>query len=62
MSKEKVQKLQKYVDEMKSKLSGEVPPKHQHAPESYRNFLTKEINMASKKLEALKLAATEGKK
>lgn len=52
---EKIVSLTKYVDDMKSKLSGPVPEKHRSDNgTAYRAFLEREIKMHSKKIEDLR--------
>lgn len=63
MNKEQIPSLSKYVESLKSKLSDtDVPVKHKHRPEAYRDFLQRELKKASTKLEALKLLASESKR
>ena len=57
MSKEKVQKLTKYVSDLNNRLSSTtLPAKQVNRPDSYKQFLQKEIKMASVKLESLKMS------
>lgn len=53
---EKITKLTKYVDDLKTKLnSGMFGSRHEQAPEVYRAWLVREIDQHSKKIEALRL-------
>ncbi len=64
MSKEKIQSLTKYVNDLKSKLSDKIlPEKQKNRPAQYKQFLEREIAGASATLDALKMtAAPEAKK
>ena len=55
-NKEKAISLAKYVDNLKGKLTSPTPAKHVGHPESYRNFLTREIAAATAQIEAFKTA------
>ncbi len=52
--KEKIVKLQKYVQDLKYRLADPVPAKHTNHPHSYRQFLEREIATAQAKIEQLK--------
>ena len=54
MSKEKLEKLIKYSQDVKSKLESETPKKHVGHPVEYRAFLERELKMVNKKIAALK--------
>ena len=57
MSKEKVQKLTKYVNDLNNRLSNTtLPAKQVNRPDSYKQFLQNEIKAASAKLETLKMS------
>jgi hypothetical protein len=62
MSKEKVANLTKYVSDLKNKSTSTTPTKHKGRESSYKQFLEREISMASKKLEELKMNDTGTKK
>lgn len=62
MSTEKLSSLTKYANEIKSKLSSEIPPKHKNRVEAYLNYLKRELAAVTTKLDALKLSSSEGKK
>ncbi len=55
MTKEKIQSLTKYAEEMKNKLEGEVPAKRAHAPVEYKAFLARELRLTLAKLDEAKL-------
>jgi hypothetical protein len=61
MNNEKLITLSKYLEDLKNRLSGAVPPKHANHPETYKNFLRNEISAANKKLEEIKLSAAGSK-
>lgn len=51
-------KLTKYVNDMKSKLSDAAPPKHAGKSDNglaYKNFLKREITMHQKQIDDLKM-------
>lgn len=61
--KEKIIKLTKYVEDMKSRLGSDTPAKHASHPQAYKQFLEREIVAATRKIESLKLSgASEGKR
>ncbi len=51
MTKDKKISLQKYVLDLTNKLSAPTPAKHKDHPETYKNFLRREISIVSKQLE-----------
>lgn len=56
MSKEALQKLVKYQGELKNKMdSKDLPAKHVNREASYRQFLAREFEAVSKKVEFLKM-------
>lgn len=55
MTSDKLQSLTKYVSDMKSKLSSPTPDKWKHSPDSYRQFLEREIKFAEKKIDDSKM-------
>lgn len=55
MTKEKKASLTKYVQELTNKLETAVPSKHKGHPESYKQFLQREITIVKAQLEAAKL-------
>lgn len=57
MTKEKIVSLTKYLNEMKNKLDSSIPEKWAHSPESYKNFLQREVRLTAKKLDDAKLTA-----
>ncbi len=59
MSKEKLKGLQKYSEDLKNKLGFPTPAKHQNSPETYRQFLNRELDSVSKKIEYLKSVQTK---
>lgn len=57
MSKEKLIKLTKYSDSIKSKLAEKVlPEKQKNRPEQYRQFLERELAMVTSKMDVLKMS------
>lgn len=57
MRKEKAVSLEKYLSSAVAKLASAVPKKHEGHPETYKNFLKKEIFAVQKQLEEHKLEA-----
>lgn len=58
MSKEKIQSLTKYANDVKSKLSESiVPPKQRGREAQYRDFLQKELTATTAKIDSLKMTA-----
>ncbi len=55
MNKEKKEKLVKYQQVLRNRLSDPVPPKHQGHPEQLKNYLTRELKIVSDQLEAERL-------
>jgi len=54
-SQDKVNRLQKYVDDLKQKLNGGMfGAKHAKAPEVYAAWLKREIDQHTKKIDRLK--------
>lgn len=53
---DKLAKLNKYVADLKSKLADPTPAKHASHPQTYKQFLTREIEMHQKKIDDLKLS------
>lgn len=63
MSKEKLQKLNKYAEGLKSKLSDRtLPEKHKNRPEQYKQFLERELSTVNSKIEAMKISGVPDKK
>lgn len=56
MSKEKLNSLSKYEQELKNKLASAVPPKHRTRAAPYVEFLERELKKTSKKIEELRLS------
>lgn len=56
MTKEKVKQLNKYLSDLKSRLSSTtIPEKHKHRVESYKRYLNNEIATVTSQLEREKL-------
>lgn len=53
---ERIQRLNKYVEQMKNKLVADVSTKHQSNPEAIRSWVRREIVKAEKTIESLKLS------
>lgn len=52
---DKATALTKYASELKNKLESPVPSKHVARPEAYKQFLQRELETVSKKLDSMKL-------
>lgn len=59
MTKEKVVSLNKYVQDIKNRLTSPVPPKHSGHPDTYKRFLENELKSVISRLEAAKLEGTK---
>jgi hypothetical protein len=58
MSKEKIQSLTKYANDLKSKLSEKnIPEKQKNRPAQYKQFLEKELTATTVKIDSLKMTA-----
>lgn len=55
LSKEKIVSLTKHLVATQDKLSAQIPDKHKDHPESYKQFLLREIESTKTKLDAAKL-------
>lgn len=55
MTKEKIQSLNKYAEQLKSRLTDPLPIKHSNRLEAYRQHLKRELDDVSKKLAEAKL-------
>lgn len=63
MSKEKLMKLTKYAEDVKSKLSSTtLSEKQKNRPVQYKQFLERELSAVSKQIEALKMSGATDKK
>lgn len=51
MSKEKAKSLMKYAESIKQKLASPTPGKWQHSPESYKQYLERELKLVNKTLD-----------
>lgn len=56
MTKEKLQSLQKYSDDIRAKLKSAVPSKHVNRQEEYKAFLTRELRLVEAKIHEEKQA------
>lgn len=64
MGSDKIARLTKYADDMTRRLQGQVPEKHNGSDQSrnaYKTFLMREIRLATKEVETLKLNAPSKK-
>jgi hypothetical protein len=61
MTKEKYASLTKYVNDLKNKLTSELPAKHKNRKQQYHNFLNKEIAFTTSQLQQAALDAPKGK-
>lgn len=61
MTKEKKESLTKYAQELKNKLTSPVPTKHVNNPHTYKQFLTRELEIVTVALNKEKLEAVAGK-
>jgi len=57
MSKESLIKAQKYADDIKNRLQSSTPEKHRDSPQTYKLFLTRELEAVTRKIESLKLVS-----
>ena len=55
MTKEKKEKLVKYLNGLKSRLEDGIPNKHKDHPETFLAFLKREIRVVEAQLEAARL-------
>jgi len=63
MSKEKIQSLTKYVNDLKAKQTSTLSEKQKNRPAQYKQFLEREISAAQAKIDAMKMSgAPEAKK
>jgi hypothetical protein len=63
MSKEKIQSLTKYVNDLKAKQSSPLSEKQKNRPAQYKQFLEREIASTQAKIDAMKMSgAPEAKK
>jgi hypothetical protein len=58
MTKEKLVSLNRYLDDLTNKLNSLVPAKHAKHPDTYKQFLSREIEAVKAKLERAKLEGT----
>lgn len=56
MNKEKLGRLVKYAEDLKAKLSSPLPEKHKHSPDTYKQFLTRELEAVTNQLERARLS------
>lgn len=54
MTKDRLPKLIKYQEAVRSKLTDPVPLKHQDRPEQYRDLLLRELQLVSLQIAQLK--------
>ena len=62
MNKEKLISLLKYMGRLEDKLNSPVTLKHAHRPDTYKEFLKREIAMVKAKVDAAVLEGMGGKK
>jgi len=60
--KEKIKKLNKYIGDLKSRLNSPTPSKWAHAPEAYKAFLKREIDLHFNKVTELQMQDTKDAK
>lgn len=53
MNKDRIERLKKYVALMQERLSGPTPSKHATSPQTYRQFLEREIDFTKRKIREL---------
>ena len=53
--KEKLDRLGRYLDHLNNRITGPVPEKHLKHPETYKQFLAREITMVRNQIEHIKL-------
>ena len=54
MSKEKIASLTKYADGIRNRIASPTPEKHKENPQTYKQFLDRELDMVNKNIETLK--------
>lgn len=63
MSKEKLQRLNKYADSIKNRLAEKnLPEKQKNRPAQYKQFLERELSTVSAQIEAMKMSGVPDKK
>ncbi len=55
MNKDKKESLVKYQTQLANKLTDKVPSKHEGHPETYKEYLKRELQSVTDQLEAAKL-------
>lgn len=55
MKKDKIIALTKYLNDLKSRQTSDVPKKHEQRVESYKAFLSREIRVVSDAIDRLRL-------
>lgn len=55
MNNDKLQRLTRYADDLRSRLSSPVPPKHLGGAKEFKQFLDRELATVTAKIEAAKL-------
>lgn len=53
-NKEKLVRLQRYLDQLTNRLSSPVPDKHKDHPVEFKHFLTNEVRLVKLKIEGMK--------
>lgn len=61
MNKEKLIRYEIYLLHLTNKMTSLTPKKHQKHPETYKQFLSREISDVNKKIAALKLEGVDKK-
>lgn len=61
MTKEKLSRLNRYLDNLNNRKNSPIPPKHKNHPKEFIQFLDREIEMVVSKIEEAKLGKTSDK-
>lgn len=62
MNKETLGKLQKYAEHLKSRQESALPEKHKHRPDTYKQFLERELKVVNAKIDQIKTFGVTDKK
>lgn len=54
MTKEKLKSLNKYLNDIQSKLQASTPEKHSSSPNEYKAFLEREFRLTKAKVDSAK--------
>lgn len=51
---DRISRLTKYLDHIKSRVGSTIPERHKNRPEAYKAWLALEVKRTTKKLESLR--------